>query len=123
MRAKIIYMTINEAIQKLMPKPEETLERFSGNQEFMETFVRKFPEDETIPAVRQACEGDDWEKILASVHTLKGTSGNFGFESLFKACSTVVTAIRAQNYDGAKAAIPSVLSELDNVCDILSKVE
>lgn len=106
-----------------MPKPEEVLERFSGNQEFLEMFVRKFPEDETIQAVRDACKTDDWEKILATVHTLKGTSGNFGFEALFNACSKVVTAIRAQDYDGAKASIPNVLSELDVVCDTLSKVE
>ncbi|MBO4545947.1 MAG: Hpt domain-containing protein [Treponema sp.] len=116
-------MTISDAIQKLMPKPEETLERFSGNQEFLEMFVRKFPEDETIPAVREACQGDDWQKILAAVHTLKGTSGNFGFEALFNACSTVVTAIRAQDYDGARANIPNVLSELDTVCNILAQVE
>lgn len=106
-----------------MPKPDEVLERFSGNQEFLEMFVRKFPEDETIPAVREACKSDDWQKILAAVHTLKGTSGNFGFEALFNACSTVVTAIRAQDYDGARANIPGVLSELDIVCDTLSKVE
>ncbi len=106
-----------------MPKPDEVLERFSGNQEFMEMFVRKFPEDEAIQNVKDACQTDDWDKILAAVHTLKGTSGNFGFEALFNACSAVVTAIRAKDYDGARAGIPKVLSELDAVCEILSKVE
>jgi len=116
-------MTIGEAIKKLMPKPEETLERFSGNQEFMEMFVRKFPEDATIQAVKNSCATDNWDQILADVHTLKGTSGNFGFEALFNACSQVVTAIRAKDYDGARSGIPNVLSELDTVCGVLSQVE
>ena len=116
-------MTIDEAMQKLMPNPDEVLERFSGNKEFLEMFVRKFPEDQTIQSVRDACKGDDWQAILAAVHTLKGTSGNFGFEALFKACSAVVSAIRAQDYSAARAGVPSVLSEMDNVIDTISKAE
>ncbi len=116
-------MTISEAIQKLIPNPQETLERFSGNQEFMETFILKFPEDSTIQAVKNSCQTEDWDRILADVHTLKGTSGNFGFEALFNACAVVVTAIRAKDYAGAKNGIPSVLSELDTVCGVLSQVE
>lgn len=116
-------MTISEAIQKLISKPDETLERFSDNQEFLEMFLKKFPEDATIEAVRSSCQTEDWDKILADVHTLKGTSGNFGFEPLFKACSQVVTAIRAKDYDGARSGIPLVLTELDNVCKTLSEVE
>lgn len=116
-------MTISEAIQKLIPKPDETLDRFSGNQEFLEMFLKKFPDDPTTQAVRSSCQTEDWDKILADVHTLKGTSGNFGFESLFKACSQVVTAIRATDYDGARSGIPNVLAELDTVCKTLSEVE
>ncbi len=116
-------MTIGEAIQKLIPKPEETLERFSGNQEFMEMFIKKFPEDATIQAVKDSCQTEDWDKILTDVHTLKGTSGNFGFEALFNACSQVVTAIRAKDFDGARAGIPNVLAELDTVCGVLAQVE
>lgn len=107
----------------MIPKPEEVLERFSGNQEFMETFILKFPEDPTIQAVKDSCQTDDWDKILTDVHTLKGTSGNFGFEALFNACSQVVADIRAKNYDGARSGIPTVLSELDTVCGVLSQVE
>jgi len=116
-------MTISEAINKLIPDPASALERFSGNQEFMEMFIKKFPEDSTIQAVKSSCQGEDWEKILVDVHTLKGTSGNFGFEALFNACSQVVTAIRAKDYEGAKKGIPNVLEELDAVCDTLAKVE
>ena len=116
-------MTIGEAIKKLIPKPDEVLERFSGSQEFMETFILKFPEDATIQAVKDSCQTEDWDKILTDVHTLKGTSGNFGFETLFNACSQVVTAIRAKDYDGARQGIPTVLAEMNAVCDVLSQVE
>ena len=116
-------MTISEAIQKLIPKPDEVLERFSGNQEFLEMFLKKFPEDETIQAVKDSCQTEDWDKILADVHPLKGTSGNFGFEGLFNACSAVVSAIRAKDYEGAKNAIPSVLTEMETVCGVLSQAE
>ena len=116
-------MTIGEAIKKLIAKPDEVLERFSGNQEFMEMFIKKFPEDATIQAVKDSCQTDDWDKILADVHTLKGTSGNFGFEPLFNACSQVVAAIRAKEYDNARQSIPTVLAEMNTVCDVLSQVE
>lgn len=116
-------MTISEAIQRLIPKPDEVLERFSGNQEFMEMFIKKFPEDATIQAVKESCQTDDWDKILTDVHTLKGTSGNFGFEALFKACSQVVAAIRAKDYDGARSGIPNVLAEMETVCGVLAQVE
>lgn len=106
-----------------MPRPEETLERFSGNQEFLEMFLRKFPDDPTIQAVKDSCKTDDWDKILADVHTLKGTSGNFGFETLFNACAQVVSAIRAKNFEKARADIPNVLAEVDTVCGVLSQVE
>ena len=116
-------MTIGEAIQKLIAKPDEVLERFSGNQEFLEMFLKKFPEDATIQAVKDSCQTDDWDKILADVHTLKGTSGNFGFEALFNACSKVVADIRAKDYDGARQGIPAVLAEMNAVCGVLSQVE
>lgn len=116
-------MTIGEAIQKLIAKPDEVLERFSGNQEFLEMFLKKFPEDATIQAVKDSCQTDDWDKILTDVHTLKGTSGNFGFETLFNACSKVVADIRAKDYDGARSDIPAVLAEMNAVCGVLSQVE
>ena len=116
-------MTIGEAIQKLIPKQQEVLERFSGNQEFMETFILKFPQDATIQSVKDSCKTENWDKILADVHTLKGTSGNFGFEALFNACSKVVADIRAKDYDGARQGIPTVLAEMNAVCDVLSQVE
>lgn len=116
-------MTIDEAIGRLIPNPSAVLERFSGEKDLLDMFLLKFPEEDSVKAVRKSVQTDDWNQILMDVHTLKGTSGNFGLDPLFNACAAVVTAIRAQKFDEAREKIPQVLSELDAVCNTLSQVE
>ncbi len=116
-------MTIEEAERELIPDTAEVLHRFSGSREFMDKFIREFPKDKALAAFRESCKTENWSQILMDAHTIKGTSGNLGFEKLFNASTSLVSAIREKNYSGAKIMIPQVLQEIEAVCNILSKVE
>jgi Hpt domain. len=116
-------MTIEEAERELIPAPEVVLHRFSGSREFMDKFIREFPRDPSLAAFRESCKTENWNQIMMGAHTIKGTSGNLGFEKLFNTTTSLVSAIRKDDFSAAKIIIPLVLQEIETVCNVLSKVE
>lgn len=89
---------------------------FSGNEDLYVRFLRKFPEDTAIEALKQrnASEKD----VRAAAHTLKGTSAALGMKDFSEACAQICRAIDAgESYQIDKAlamydqAVAAILSE------------
>ena len=116
-------MTFNEAITEIGVNTEETLRRFSGNAGLMEKFIRKFPQDNTLPQLEAAIAVKDYTAIEETAHTLKGVSGNLGFTQLYELSAALVNAVRAKDFATADELSPKVTARCHVVLDILSKID
>ncbi len=102
-------MTYEQVLKQIDVNIEETLQRFSGNKELMEKFIKKFPEDNTTEDLENAIKAKDYKAIEDTAHTLKGLSGNLGFSKLFELSSALVNAIRANDFSTADTLSPKVI--------------
>lgn len=103
-------MTFEEILPEIIPNREETVKRFSGNVELLEKFVRKFPQYDTWLKFKQIAGDDNWGEMEMVAHTLKGYSGNIGFQSLYELCTEIVKLIREKKFDAAKKIIPEAVA-------------
>ena len=102
-------MTYEQALTQIGVDKEETLQRFSGNEELMKKFIKKFPQDKTTSELEKAALEKDYKAIEETAHTLKGLSGNLGFSKLFELSSALVNAIRAKDYYTADQLSPKII--------------
>lgn len=98
-------MTFDEIFTDIIPKKNETIARFSGCVDLIEKYVRKFPTDENWLRLQEIASSQNWSELEMVTHTLKGYSGNIGFDKMYDALSQAVKQIRAQNYSAAQEAI------------------
>lgn len=103
-------MTFEEILPSIIPNKTETLKRFSGNSELLETFVKKFPQNKTWLRFQEIADGDNWEEMEMVSHTLKGYVGNLGFQDLYEVCAELVKLVRGKQFDSAKELIPKVIA-------------
>lgn len=97
-------MDLDALLSALSIDREQIGERFSGNFTLYERFLRKFPQDPTFAALRQARDEGEREAYLAAVHTLKGVAGNLGLSRLFELASQLLVALRAgQTFEQTQA--------------------
>lgn len=112
-------MITDELLEALKINKDETLARFSGNEDLFVRFLNKFPNDETLPALKESVKTKDWAKIETDAHTLKGLSGNLGFSELYKLSAELVVAIRAKDFDKAKSLEPQVIECGDKIVEYI----
>lgn len=74
---------------------DSALERFMGNEDLLFRFLKKFPQEDTYPALEKAVAQQDWEAAVNLSHTLKGVCGNFSMTELFDLFTRQVAAFRA----------------------------
>lgn len=73
---------------------EVGVKRFAGKEALYEKYLMKFIEDTHYQEAYEALEMKDYDKILKTVHALKGMTGTLGMEQLFRCCALVVSDIR-----------------------------
>lgn len=83
---------------------EKTLSRLPS-EAMIRKFVLKFPSDPTYAQLEAALPGGD-ETAFRAAHTLKGTAGTLGLDTLAAAASALTEALRA-----ADAMPPQTLVE------------
>lgn len=93
----------------------ETLERFMGNEQLMEKFIRRFSEDQTMDKLGEHIAAGNWEEAFKSVHTLKGVAGNLGMMELYQCASVLTEKLRMQDIGG----VPEHFTELKTLYDRL----
>lgn len=113
-------MTFLEAMELVVNDVQTTLRRFGGNQALWERFVRKYPDDPTFLSLQRAIAGNDSQEIERAAHTLKGTAGNLGFQTLSDAAAALVSDVRAgadpkSNWLQTKTAYQAVIKAIENI--------
>lgn len=74
---------------------DKTLERFMGNEDLYEKFLKRFLEDESMENFKMYYEEEDMDKAFFSAHTLKGVAANLGITPILIPLEPLVEKLRA----------------------------
>lgn len=116
-------MTMEETARACQWDLEGTLRRFGGSQMMLERFVKKFPQDATFAALKDAAEQKNYPEVEKAAHTLKGIAGNLGFTALYQGCSNLVAAVRNGNFEQADTLWETVQQEYETVFTAVAQIE
>lgn len=79
--------------------------------DLVQRFVSKLPQ--YIEKIRKNNTTQNWNELSQSVHDLKGTSGNYGFDDLYKLMQGIEFEMTKENFQG----VNQIVKSLDNVCE------
>ena len=74
--------------------------------DLIEKFVARLPE--YITKITKSHNEKDWENFKKSVHDLKGTSGNYGYNDLFKLMQEIEFELIKENFEGVLYCVNSL---------------
>lgn len=77
--------------------------------DLIQRFVNKLPE--RIDEIKQHYDEKKWDSLRQNIHDLKGVSGNFGFEELYKIAQNIEFELLKENY----GRISGRISELESM--------
>lgn len=77
--------------------------------DLVERFVDKLPQ--YIKNIAASGESGSWDDLRRHVHDLKGTSGNYGFNELYRLMQSIEFELTKENYNGVHSAI----NQLDGI--------
>jgi len=78
-------------------------------KDLIDRFIEKIPE--YITRIKKSNDNRNWQELRENVHDLKGTSGNYGFDELYKLSQDIEFELTKENYRGVQYDI----DKLDNV--------
>jgi signal transduction histidine kinase/response regulator of citrate/malate metabolism len=78
-------------------------------------FVKRLPT--AIREIKSAFDSKDAELVKQRLHSLKGSSGNFGYDELFRLCQTLEFEVAKANPPG----IAKLLGELDRMAELIGQ--
>ena len=86
-------MTVRECYEEMGADYNEVLRRLA-NEERVERFLRKFPEDKSYLEFIQAMKENDYSAAFRAIHTLKGICLNLSITQLAESSSALTEALR-----------------------------
>jgi len=74
-----------------------TLENASpGIHKIIQRYAKTLPE--IVASLQQSYQNEDWQKLAANIHKLKGTSGNLGLNDIYKLTQNIETSLSQSSY-------------------------
>lgn len=101
---------------------ETAMERFMNNEQLLERFLKKFPQDTNYKELLAAVEEKRYEDAFKAAHTLKGVCGNLSLDSLYENVCTVVELLRSGKGEEMDSELPKVKAEYERVVEILKTI-
>ena len=95
--------------------------RFIGSEEVYEQFLYRFTCDKNLSQLEECLEKGDIETAFKRAHTLKGLSGNYGFNKMLEATIPVVEILRKGTANGIEEPLGKLKKTNKQVCDIINK--
>jgi len=74
--------------------------------DLVERFVEKLPV--YISKINNSYNNKCWDDFRKSIHDLKGTSGNYGFDELYKLMQDIEFELTKENYEGVQYSINEI---------------
>ena len=100
---------------------DEAIERCMGDAALYKKFLKTFPKDEKMEKLKDALETEDYKAAEFASHSLKGITGNLGFDGLYKKFSKITDDIRSGKYRALYREYEDVTVQYDEICSIINK--
>lgn len=89
-----------DALRSKNVKVDETIKRFVGNTALFVKFIISFALEDRFPAIYEAYDSGDNDKLIMVVHKLKGVGGNLGITDIYETAEKAIAILRAGSRDG-----------------------
>ena len=73
---------------------DEGLERLGGDEEFYETLLSGFVQENSMGVLTEAMDAGDYRRAFEAAHGLKGDTGNLSLTPLYEAVCSLVEDLR-----------------------------
>lgn len=87
---------------------DDMLGRFMGLESMAMKFLRRFPQDPSMQALREALDRGDAQGAYEAAHTLKGVAGNLSMKPLLEQSSAITDSLREGDLAGAAERMPQL---------------
>lgn len=101
-----------DALREKNVKVDDTIDRFVGNTGLFIKFIVSFAMEDRIPAIYEAYESGDSDKLIMTVHKLKGVAGNLGITEIYETAEKAIAILRSGSRDG----VFELLKRLETLC-------
>ena len=92
---------------------DEGLERLGGDEDFYETLLSGFVQENSMNELALAMETGDYRRAFEAAHGLKGDTGNLSLTPLYEAVCSLVEDLRPA-YSGV-AVLPGIEGDYERV--------
>jgi len=93
------------------PIVSSLLEEEPDIRDLLQEFIDRLPE--TIEAIRNTLGRRDKDKLAIQIHSLKGVSGNYGYQCLYELCQKMELEIHANRLN----TLSDMLNRADKIID------
>lgn len=94
---------------------EDGLERFSGNSQLYEKYLRKLLDNSTYEDMRQAALSGDIQKAFETAHKLKAFIGNLSISHFYEEIRALTEEFRAGIYRDYKTDFEKLDQEYEKI--------
>ena len=101
--------SIEKTDESIVPISSSLLDDEPEMIDLVQRFVGKLPA--YIDNIVGSKESKEWDELRKHIHDLKGTSGNYGFDELYKVMQNMEFELTKKNYEG----VDMLISKLDNI--------
>lgn len=97
----------------------EGLERLGGDEEFYETLLSGFVQENSMGMLTEAMEAGDYRRAFEAAHGLKGDTGNLSLTPLYEAVCSLVEELRPAYGDAA--VLPGIEGDYESVVRLFNE--
>ena len=97
------------------------LERFMGKDDLYKRFLVKFLDDENFNKLEENLDNKNVEEAFKCAHTLKGLSGNLGFDNLLEEDAQIVEILRSGSLEGVDELFAVLKEKYNRLCDTIKR--
>ncbi|MCI8371347.1 MAG: Hpt domain-containing protein [Lachnospiraceae bacterium] len=116
-------MTLEEAGNELNIDLEKALDRVVNRTSLYIHLLKSFVDDSYMNQARQAVGCRDYDAVIETIHSMKGSAASLGIGSISAVCHNMVTALRQQEYEKTAELFAKVEEEYTAVKAVIVQLE
>lgn len=101
---------------------DKTLDRFLNNEKLFLKFLLKFQNDQTFESLQNTLASGDTHAAFTYAHTLKGMTGNLGFDNLYQPLTALTEMLRAGELTKAMECMPELARKYEVTLSFLKNL-